>query len=82
MEEELNGEGDLGRRPAVDPAVGGQAVPAPFLAALVALPAPPAVASRDLGVLVERAKDVVAGVGLGQEDGKVQVRTLPKKNYL
>ena len=64
MKEEFDCQCDLRSRPAVDPAVVGETISAPFFAAVVALPAPPAVARRNLGVLVQRAQDVVAGVGL------------------
>ena len=66
-------------KPAVDPSVARKTIPPPLLDSLVALPTPLSVASRDLGVLVERAEDVVAGVRLGQEDGQVEARPLNKK---
>jgi hypothetical protein len=52
VKQELDAEADLGRGPAVDPAVGGEAVPAVlFRGRLVLLPLPLAVARRDFRVL-------------------------------
>ena len=76
MEQELDGESDFGRGPAVDPPIRWQTSSPPLFRDVITLPVPLAVTRRYFGVQVQRVQDVVAGVRLRQKYCQVQIETL------
>ena len=73
MVEELDGEHKVGNGPAVDPARAVLALSSPLPLLQLPLPYMLTLATHQPGGLVQREEDVVAGVGVRQEGGEVEL---------
>ena len=73
MVEELDGEHQVGNGPAVDPAGAVLALSSPLPLLQLPLPYMLTLATHQPGGLVQREEDVVAGVGVRQEGGEVEL---------